>query len=84
MSIAERLFHVDRRRNAEEAKRLKELEGGNRRLKKLLAEAEQNKSNLKETLKGNGARRVARGGGGSAVVIPQVSERLQYNECVAG
>lgn len=38
---------------AEEAKRLKELEEENRRLKKLLAEAELDKSILKEALEGN-------------------------------
>ena len=38
---------------AEEAKRLKELEEENRRLKKLLAEAELDKAILKEALEGN-------------------------------
>jgi transposase-like protein len=38
---------------AEEAKRLKELEGENQRLKKLLAEAELDKAILKEALEGN-------------------------------
>jgi putative transposase len=38
---------------AEEAKRLKELEEENRRLKKLLAEAELDKAILKEALQGN-------------------------------
>ena len=38
---------------AEEAKRLKELEEENRRLKKLLAEAEVDKAILKEDLEGN-------------------------------
>jgi transposase-like protein len=38
---------------AEEAKRLKELEEENRRLKKLLAEAELDKAILKEALSGN-------------------------------
>jgi putative transposase len=38
---------------AEEAKWLKELEGENKRLKKLLAEAELDKSILKEVLEGN-------------------------------
>jgi transposase-like protein len=38
---------------AEEAKRLKELEEENRRLKKLLAEAEVDKAILKEALEGN-------------------------------
>jgi transposase-like protein len=38
---------------SEEAKRLKELEGENQRLKKLLAEAELDKAILKEALRGN-------------------------------
>lgn len=38
---------------SEEAKRLKELEEENRRLKRLLADAELDKSILKEALKGN-------------------------------
>lgn len=38
---------------AEEAKRLKELEEENNRLKKLLAEAELDKAILKEALEGN-------------------------------
>ena len=38
----------------EEAKRLKELEGENARLKRLLVEAELDKANFKETLRGNG------------------------------
>lgn len=38
---------------AEEAKRLKELEEKNKRLKKLLAEAELDKAILKEALEGN-------------------------------
>jgi transposase-like protein len=38
---------------SEEAKRLKELEGENARLKKLLAEAELDKAMLKEAMKGN-------------------------------
>lgn len=38
---------------SEEAKRLKELEEEDRRLKRLLADAELDKSILKETLKGN-------------------------------
>lgn len=37
----------------EEAKRLKELEGENARLKKLLAEAELDKAMLKELAEGN-------------------------------
>ena len=38
---------------AEEAKRLRELEDENKRLKKLLAEAELDKAILKEALEGN-------------------------------
>ena len=38
---------------SEEAKRLKELENENKRLKKLLAEAELDKAILKEALQGN-------------------------------
>lgn len=38
---------------SEEARRLKELESENQRLKKLLAEAELDKAILKEALKGN-------------------------------
>jgi putative transposase len=38
---------------AQEAKRLRELEDENRRLKKLLAEAELDKAILKEALRGN-------------------------------
>lgn len=38
---------------AEEAKRLRELEAENQRLKKLLAEAELDKAILKEALEGN-------------------------------
>ena len=38
---------------SEEAKRLKDLEGENARLKRLLAEAELDKSMLKEALRGN-------------------------------
>jgi transposase-like protein len=38
---------------SEEAKRLKELENENKRLKKLLAEAELDKAILKEALEGN-------------------------------
>ena len=38
---------------AEEARRLKELEQENKRLKKLLAEAELDKAVLKEALEGN-------------------------------
>jgi len=38
---------------SEEAKRLKELDGENARLKRLLAEAELDKAMLKEALRGN-------------------------------
>lgn len=38
---------------SEEAKRLKELEGENARLKRLLAESELDKAMLKEALRGN-------------------------------
>lgn len=41
------------RMEAEEAKRLKELDDENKRLKKLLAEAEVDKAILKEALEGN-------------------------------
>jgi len=57
LEISEQTF--DRWRNqyggmkAEEAKRLKELEQENVRLKKLLAEAELDKAILKEALQGN-------------------------------
>jgi putative transposase len=55
--ISEQTFHRWRNQyggmKAEEAKRLKELEDENKRLKRLLAEAELDKSILKEALKGN-------------------------------
>ena len=57
LEISEQTFHRWRNQyggmKAEEAKRLKELEDENRRLKRLLAEAELDKSILKEALKGN-------------------------------
>ena len=57
MEISEQTFHRWRNQyggmEAEEAKRLKELEDENKRLKKLLAEAELDKEILKETLEGN-------------------------------
>ena len=57
LEISEQTFHRWRNQyggmKAEEAKRLKELEDENRRLKKLLAEAELDKAILKEALKGN-------------------------------
>ena len=57
LEISEQTFHRWRNQyggmKAEEAKRLKELEEENRRLKKLLAEAEVDKAILKEALEGN-------------------------------
>lgn len=57
LEISEQTFHRWRIQyggmKAEEAKRLKELEDENKRLKHLLAEAELDKSILKEALKGN-------------------------------
>jgi putative transposase len=57
MEVSEQTFHRWRQQyggmKAEEAKRLKELEDENRRLKKLLAEAELDKAILKEVLEGN-------------------------------
>jgi transposase-like protein len=57
LEVSEQTFHRWRNQyggmKAEEAKRLKELEDENRRLKKLLAEAELDKAILKEALKGN-------------------------------
>jgi putative transposase len=57
LEISEQTFHRWRNQyggmKAEEAKRLKELEDENKRLKRLLAEAELDKSILKEALKGN-------------------------------
>ncbi len=57
LEISEQTFHRWRNQyggmKAEEAKRLKELEQENRRLKKLLAEAELDKAILKEALEGN-------------------------------
>jgi putative transposase len=57
LEISEQTFHRWRNQyggmKAEEAKRLKELEDENKRLKKMLAEAELDKSILKEALKGN-------------------------------
>ncbi len=57
LEISEQTFHRWRNQyggmKAEEAKRLKELEQENKRLKKLLAEAELDKAILKETLEGN-------------------------------
>jgi transposase-like protein len=57
LEISEQTYHRWRNQyggmKSEEAKRLKELEGENRRLKKLLAEAELDKAILKEALEGN-------------------------------
>jgi len=57
LGISEQTFHRWRQQyggmKAEEAKRLKELEQENKRLKKLLAEAELDKAVLKEVLEGN-------------------------------
>ena len=57
LGISEQTFHRWRNQyggmKAEEAKRLKELEQENRRLKKLLAEAELDKAILKEAMEGN-------------------------------
>ena len=57
LEISEQTYHRWRNQyggmKAEEAKRLKELEEENRRLKKLLAEAELDKAILKEALEGN-------------------------------
>jgi putative transposase len=57
LEISEQTFHRWRNQyggmKAEEAKRLTELEEENRRLKKLLAEAEVDKAILKEALAGN-------------------------------
>ena len=57
LEISEQTFHSWRHQyggmKAEEAKRLKELEVENKRLKHLLAEAELDKAILKEALEGN-------------------------------
>lgn len=57
LGVSEATFERWRRQyggmKAEEAKRLKELEEENRRLKKLLAEAELDKAILREALEGN-------------------------------
>jgi putative transposase len=57
LEVSEQTFHRWRNQyggmKSEEAKRLKELETENQRLKKLLAEAELDKAILKEALKGN-------------------------------
>jgi transposase-like protein len=57
LEVSEQTFHRWRNQyggmKAEEAKRLKELEEENRRLKRLLADAELDKAILKEALEGN-------------------------------
>jgi len=57
LEISEQTFHRWRNQyggmKAEEARRLKEVEEENKRLKKLLAEAELDKAILKEALEGN-------------------------------
>jgi len=57
LQISEQTFHRWRNQyggmKAEEAKRLKALEQENKRLKKLLAEAELDKAILKEAMEGN-------------------------------
>ena len=57
MEVSEATFHRWRNQyggmKSEEAKRLKDLEGENSRLKRLLAEAELDKAMLKEALRGN-------------------------------
>ena len=57
LGISEQTFHRWRNQyggmKAEEAKRLKALEQENKRLKKLLAEAELDKAILKEAMEGN-------------------------------
>jgi putative transposase len=57
LEVSEQTFHRWRNQyggmKAEEAKRLKQLEQENMRLKKLLAESELDKSILKEVLEGN-------------------------------
>lgn len=57
LEVSEATFHRWRNQyggmKSEEAKRLKDLEGENARLKRLLAEAELDKAMLKEALRGN-------------------------------
>ena len=57
MEISEATYHRWRNQyggmKSDEAKRLKELENENSRLKRLLAEAELDKAMLKEALRGN-------------------------------
>lgn len=58
MGVSEATYHRWRKQyggmKSDEAKRLKELEVENARLKRLLADAELVKSMLKEALRGNG------------------------------
>jgi putative transposase len=58
IEVSEATYHRWRNQfgdmKSEEAKRLKELENENLRLKRLLAEAELDKAMLKEALRGNG------------------------------
>lgn len=58
LEVCEATYHRWRNQfggmKSEEAKRLKELDIENARLKRLLAEAELDKAILKETLRGNG------------------------------
>ncbi len=58
MGVSEATYHRWRKQyggmKSDEAKRLKELEVENSRLKRLLADAELDKSMLKEALRGNG------------------------------
>ena len=57
LEVSEQTYHRWRAQyggmKAEEARRLKELEEENKRLKKLLAEAELDKAILKEVIEGN-------------------------------
>jgi putative transposase len=57
LEVSDQTFHRWRQQyggmKAEEAKRLRELEEENKRLKRLLAEAELDKAILKEALEGN-------------------------------
>lgn len=58
MGVSEATYHRWRKQyggmKSDEARRLKELEVENARLKRLLADAELDKSMLKEALRGNG------------------------------
>ena len=67
LEVSEQTFHRWRNQyggmKAEEAKRLKELEDENKRLKKLVAEAELDKAILKEALRETTEPDAAAGGG---------------------